>query len=876
MTRQNHELNADGSSDRLQNELDTASSGIGKPIVGIGASAGGLEALKIFLENVPEKSGMTCIVVQHLDPTREGMLVELLTPVTTMTVQQVNEDVVVMPDNVYIIPPNKDLQLFHGRLHLFEPSVPRGLRLPIDFLFQSIAADQKNYGIGVILSGMGSDGTLGLKSIKEKGGAAFVQDPLQAKFNGMPNSAIHAGVADEVDLVENLPSRILAWWDKHGRMTFPNQNEAGLDKAAYQEFIILLHTETGHDFSHYKETAIHRRVERRMSLHRIDSLEKYVRFLRDNPQEIQLLYKEILIGVTSFFRDPETWDALKEKILPDLIAKHDSKKVIRAWVVGCSTGEEAYSLGIIIQEAMELLDKDVSFQIFASDPNIDALAIGRKGIYPSSIQADVSEDRLKKYFVEDEFGYRVHMNIRSKIVFASQNVSMDPPFTKIDIICCRNLFIYLRSELQKRLLGVFHFSLNPEGILVLGNAETIDMDSEIFEIIDIKAHIYRKLISARSDRALRLQAYPLPRKLTESKPSSPQKLYKAAESLEVLADRIILEKYAPAAVLVNSKGDILYTKGKTGRYLEPAAGKANWNIFAMVHKGLYHKLYTNFHKAILKGISVIAKNVVLGINEGKEALDLIIYPLKEPESLQGLVMIVFTNTRLIPKAKNPSTDKTTSTNSQRTFESENELRRARQELATLYGEVQSAYEEYNAAYEELQSFNEELQSTTEEMTTSKEELQSLNEELQTVNDELRMKVGELTEANNDMKNLLDSTNIATLFLDKDLRIRRFTPQTALVFRLIPEDVGRPIFDIVSQLEYPMLSNDIEGVLAKGISIEKQIHTGNNLWYRVRIMPYRTVENIMTGVTITFFDITEYKVLEDSLRKFQSEGDQQIT
>ena len=871
MARQNtHPKRSDTAAD-AHTEQDTASNS-GIPIVGIGASAGGLEALTLFLKGVPEQSGMACIIVQHLDPTREGLLVELLSSATSMTVQQVSDNVVIMPDNVYIIPPNKDLQLFHGRLHLFEPSVPRGHRLPIDFLLQSIAADRKEYGIGVVLSGMGSDGTLGLKWIKDKGGAAFVQDPAQAKFDGMPNSAIESGRVDVVDLAENLPTKILEWWNAHSRRPFVKDEEMDDNEEAYQSLIILLHTEAGHDFSKYKRTAIIRRVERRMSLHRIEDLEKYVRYMRDNPQETQLLYKEILIGVTNFFRDPETWEAIKESILPSLLSKHHSDQPLRAWVVGCSTGEEAFSLAMIFQEVVDHLDKDVSLQIFASDPNKDAIAVARKGIYPASIREDVSEERMKRFFVEEESGFRINMKIRNMIVFASQNVTMDPPFTKIDILCCRNLFIYLETALQRRLLDLFHFSLNPDGVLVLGNAETIDTESDKFLVIDSKTHLYRKIVTGESEHPAPYNRYTFPRRNIDTKTVLPKKQSKTADNLETLADRTILEKTIPAAVLVNSNGDIVYIRGKAGKYLEPAAGKANWNVFAMVQKGLYHRLYSSFQKATKKGIPVTARNVQMSFPAGREALDLFIYPLVEPEPLHGLVLIVFANARILPKTKDVSSEKMMPANAKRLQEAESELRKVRQELALLYREVQTANEEHTSAYEELQSFNEELQSTSEEMTTSKEEMQSLNEELQTVNDELRMKVSELSNANNDIKNLLDSTDIAVLFLDRALRIRRYTPQTERVFRLIPEDVGRPISDIVTEMDYPLLFSDIEEVLAEETIIEKQIHTDKKFWYRVRIMPYKTIEGETTGVTITFFDITEYKNLEHKLTAAISDDD----
>ena len=913
------------------------------PIIGIGASAGGLEALKLFLENVPEKSGMAFVVVQHLDPTRKGFMVDLLKRVTSMQVFQVKDNTSVQRDCVYIIPPNKDLQLFHGALHLFDPVAPRGLRLPIDFLFRSMADDRQEQAIVVVLSGMGTDGTLGLKAVKEKGGAVFVQEPAQAKFNGMPKSAISTYLADVVATAEELPLKIIDYLNHKPLIAPLELDMAEKDRKNFEKVVILLRSQTGQDFSLYKKTTIYRRIDRRMGIHQIDKIENYIRFLQENPPEVQVLFKELLIGVTSFFRDPEAWKHLKEQVFPDLFAGHSPGKMLRAWVVGCSTGEEAYSLAMIFKEALENFNPTANFslQIFATDLDRDAIDIARQGFYTPNIAADVSPEQLSRFFIQEEQGYRVSKEIRSMVVFAPQNVIMDPPFTKIDILSCRNLLIYLTPALQKKLLPLFHYSLNPGGILFLGSAETTSSLTNLFESLKDKFRFYRRLEPTLITEPLEFPSsvFHDPRIVPDTSITQ-QKERKYAPNLEDLTNQFILERYSPAAVLVSDKGDILYTKGRTGKYLEPAAfpsvfapllpslskelqpvkpapnlqsladqlllqrfsppavlvndrgdiiyisgrtgaylepasGKANWNIFAMAREGLHYKLHKTFQKAVRQKVTVTLKNIAVDTGAGKQAVDVTIQPLKEPEALRRLVMIVFTNERFLSESKAPGRTPHPPGQTNRVAELEAELRKVRQRLHSLLRETQTYKEENLSAYEELQSTNEELQSTTEEITTSKEELQSLNEELQTLNYELQTKVDELSQANNDMKNLLDSTDIATLFLDNSLHVRRFTPQMVKIIKLIPGDTGRPITDIVSKLNYPELAEDAQQVLTKLVTIEKSISARDGSWFKVRIMPYRTLEDKIDGLVITFTDITESKMLEIALRQTQEDMEKRM-
>jgi chemotaxis methyl-accepting protein methylase/archaellum component FlaC len=854
---------------RAAREVTSAGSTRGLfPIVGLGASAGGLEALEQFLGHVPAGSGMAFVIVQHLDPTRKGIMSELLQRATGMKVTQVKDHTRVRPNCVYVIPPNKDMSILHGVLHLLEPSAARGLRLPVDFFFRSLAQDQQEHGLGVILSGMGSDGTLGLRAIKEKAGLVLVQEPATAKFDSMPRSVIEAGLADIVAPADELPGKIIAYLQRTPLITRTEAAREGKTQSALEKVVILLRTHTGNDFSFYKRNTLYRRIERRMGLHQIKKMAGYVRYLQENSQELDLLFKELLIGVTSFFRDPAAWEQLRTQALPALFANRSPGQALRAWVPGCSTGEEAYSLAIALKEAIEQIKPKGKFtiQIFATDLDRDAIDQARQGVYPANITADVSEERLKRFFTQVEKGYRVRKEIREMVIFASQNLIMEPPFTKLDILSCRNLLIYLTPEVQKKLILLFHYSLTPGGILFQGSAETIGDATDLFAPLSGKSRLFR-----RKESVLRPEQVAFPSSFNAGPPAgiearpSPKPL----ASLQALADQLVLQRYASPAVLTNDRGDIFYVSGRTGKYLEPAVGKANWNLFAMARDGLRYELARAFPEALRKKESVVLDGLTVGTNGGAQCVNVTVQRLDEPGPLQGLVIIVFADVAApvaIPAGGRPPK---LHARTARLAELEQELLQVRGEARATHEEMQTSQEELRSANEELQSTNEELQSTNEELTTSKEEMQSMNEELQTVNAELQAKVDELSRASNDMKNLLDSTDIATLFLDKDLHVRRFTAQATKIIKLIPADVGRPITDLASELRYPKLAEDVREVLRTLTVAEKSISTHAGRWFTVRIMPYRTLDDRIEGVVITFADITVAKTLEAKLRNNQS-------
>jgi two-component system CheB/CheR fusion protein len=709
---------------------------------------------------------------------------------------------------------------------------------------------------------MGSDGSLGLKAIKEKNGIVAVQDPANAKFDSMPNSAINAVVVDIRAPAKELPEKLIAFLKLSPAILQKTEIDVK-SKGNLEKIVILLRAQTGHDFSLYKKNTLFRRIERRMNVHQLDRISHYVRFLQQNPKELEILFKELLIGVTNFFRDVAVWEKLKENVLPALFNDAPNGHVFRAWITGCSTGEEAYSLAIVFKEAYEKVkqDKNLTLQIFATDIDSDAIELGRKGIFSANIAADVSHERLSQFFVKDENGFRVNTAIREMVVFAPHNVIKDPPFTKLDLLFCRNLLIYMEAELQKKLMNLFHYALNAGGVMLLGSAENENSQNNMFSAIDAKLKIYkRSAIAANTE----LIDFPSSFTHTMKKTNDSIKPVKATDNIQTLADQLLLQRFAPASVLINPDGDILYITGRTGKYLEPSAGKANMNIYAMAREGLQNELPGAIRKAKQSSEPVKLLNLKIGTNGGTQIVDITLQLIEKPEAIKGTIIIVFSDVADIPRQARRKSKTGNQHSTIREQELEIELQRANEELQSTREEMQTTQEELKSTNEEMQSTNEELQSTNEELTTSKEEMQSLNEELQTVNIELQSKINDFMVASNDMKNLLNSTDIATLFLDKELNIRRFTDETTKLFKLRQIDIGRPFTDMVSELKYPEITKHAHEVLRTLVFKETEIETNDQQWFTVRIMPYRTYDDRIEGLVITFIDITKAKKLEAEL------------
>jgi two-component system, chemotaxis family, CheB/CheR fusion protein len=827
-------------------------------IVGIGASAGGLEAFEAVFRNMPENSGMAFVLVPHLDPNHASILPQLVQKCTKMHVVQVEDGTKVLPNTVYIVPPNKDLAILHGTLQLVEPTGSRAVRLPINYFFRSLAQDQRERAICIVLSGMGTDGALGLRAIKEDLGMAIVQAPETAKYDSMPRSAIETGLADYVLPPEKMGEHLIEYAKRGISKVSPKGfPKVGAVPDGMQKIHILLRSQTGHDFSLYKPNTVWRRIQRRMDVHQLDHISKYVRYLQENPQEVEILYKEILIGVTRFFRDPEAFQVLKEKVFLGYLRDKPDNDSIRVWVPGCSSGEEAYSVAMIMSECVDALDRHFNVQIFATDIDADALATARVGIYPESIAADVNADRLRHFFSKEDNTYRVKKKIREMLVFAPHDIIKDPPFTKLDLICCRNLLIYLESVLQKKLLPLFHYSLKPKGILFLGSSENIGGSVDLFSASDRKWKIFTRKDSA-----------PGARTIMEFSPSPPKE--KASEihlrrsdetSIRQLAEGFLMKSYAPPSVLVNEKGDIQYVHGRTGKYLEPAPGESKFNILDMAREGLRGELSRAMHKAIAEKQVVICKSLRVRSNGEVQSVDLFVKPVMERGAPPGLLMVLFEDVGSAGKAMEAETKGKSQKKPNKHLEVvERELQYTKESLQSTIEELETVNEALNATNEELQSTNEELQSTNEELETAKEEQQSLNEEVVMVNTELQNKVDELSRTNTDMKNLLDSTEIPTIFLDRELNIKRFTSHATKLIPLIPSDIGRPISHIVSNLKQGNPVKDAEEVLKKPELKELEVEAKDGHWYSMRILPYRTADNVIDGVVVSFLDIHDRKTV----------------
>jgi two-component system CheB/CheR fusion protein len=867
------------------------------PIVGIGASAGGLAAFEAFFSGMPadKDPGMAFVLVQHLAPDHKSILTDLIRRYTRMQVFEVVDGVEVQPNCAYIIPPNFDMAFLNGTLQLLEPSSPRGQRLPIDFFFRSLAQDQHELAICIVLSGTGSDGTLGLRAIKGEGGMAMVQNPESTEYDGMPRSAINTGLVDYVLPAADMPAQLIAYSvHAFGRPPRPATVPEPKTESELKKIFVILRAQTGHDFSQYKPSTINRRIERRMAVHQINRLDGYVKYMQQTPQEVEALFRDLLIGVTNFFRDPEAFAALETTIIPRIFADKPSGSTIRVWICGCSTGEEAYSIAILLQEYVETSKQNYAIQLFATDIDKQAIDQARKGFFPVGIANDITPERLARFFTleSDAKTYRIHKGIRDMLVFSEQDVIKDPPFSKLDLITCRNLMIYMGGELQKKVIPLFHYALNQDGFLLLGTSETVGEFGALFATIDRKQKLYQRKDDGYNAQRVALATFSPPTMELDAALRQPavKKTFPQNIPLQALAESALLQQVVQAGILVNRQGEILYLHGRTGMYLELATGGAgNYNILKMAREGLQPDLMIALHKAALHNEIIRRPGLRVKTNSHFTTVNLSISPVAaRPElvdragtsamSETALFMIVLEEAEVqLAESRTVDSDQTqplvlsasadSSESSARLATLQQELRAKEEYIQCANEELQASNEELKSSNEELQSINEEMQSTNEELETSKEELQSVNEELATINAELQTKVLDLSRVNNDMNNLLAGTGIGTVFVDHQLCILRFTPGATQIINLILSDVGRSVAHFASNLvAYDRLVADVQGVLNNLIPKEVEVQTTNGNYYLMRIIPYRTVDNKIEGAVINFLNITENKHTRDALKK----------
>ena len=832
-------------------------------IAGIGASAGGLEAFTKLLENLPPHTGMAFVLVQHLAPTKDSMLAGLLAKATSMPVREVQDGMLIEPDHVYVISPNTVLAVFHGKFRVQPRADPHGQHLPIDSFFRSLAEDQGHHAVGIILSGTGSDGSLGIRDIKAAGGIVLAQDERSAKYDGMPRSAAATGAVDSI----LPPEKIAAELARIGR--HPVMNVFGVAKAGpllsareddLNNIFMRIRTATGVDFTYYKQATILRRIHRRMLLHKIGALEHYVRYLQENPAEVGVLYQDILINVTSFFREPEAFTALKNVVFPRILESRPSDVPLRVWVPGCSTGEEAYSLAMCFMEFSEERGVSRPIQFFASDIDEAAIEKARQGLYAENLVQDISPERLRRFFVKTEQGYQVSKPVRELCVFARQNLIKDPPFSRMDLISCRNLMIYLGPVLQKKVIPILHYALNPSGYLMLGRSESIGEFVSLFSLVDKNSRIYSKKTSSTKlhfdgeRRPLQEKAGAM-KKMEERSTGSPD--------VQKEADSIVLSKYSPAGLVVNEDMDILQFRGNISPYLKPQPGKASLNLMKMAGDSLAMELRVLISAARGKDVAVRKEGIKIRHNYIVSDVAIEVVAFKPRDSSERLFLVIFEDNVVLPILDQKKPKKTAAKGKGRSHEDQvaplaRELAATQQHLQSIVAEHEASTEELKALNEEVQSSNEELQSINEELETSKEELQSTNEELSTVNDELQDRNEEITQSNNDLINVLSGVDIPILLIGNKLEIRRFNASAGKALNLIAGDIGRPISDIRTNINVPDLDRMILDVIDTLLIKEQEVQDAQGRWYSMTIRPYKTVDNRIDGALVTLEDIHDLK------------------
>ena len=828
-------------------------------IVALGASAGGLEALQQFFKHMSPDSGMAFVVIQHLSPDYKSMMVELLSKNTTMPVLRIENGMQIEPNQVYLIPPKTQLTLLHGALLLSETDHSKGLVLPIDIFFKSLAEDQGERAIGVVLSGTGSDGTRGIRAIKEAGGMVMVQEENSAKFNGMPGSAIATGLADFILPPEQMPETLIKYVQYPYVQNAPDP-QGGLltEEKQISNLLALLRQEIGVDFSFYKPTTILRRIERRMGIAQLITVEEYVRYLNQSPQEVKALYKDLLISVTRFFRDPESFDLLRKKIIPDILAQASAEQPIRIWVAGCATGEEAYSLAILCAEQMEETKKTVDVKIFATDLDKEALDYAGRGIYPESIVVDLPDEKLRRYFLKQGNSYQIQRNIRQMVVFAAHNILSNPPFTKINLVTCRNLLIYLQPVLQHRVLTSFSFALYPRGYLFLGSSETIGDMSDAFETISLRHKLFRHRGEIRHALTEGVDLAPLHERMSRrasdlARPFRPTRAQGREQTLEQITAKLLRE-HIPACLVIEESGALVYTYGTPGDFLALPVGQATLNALEMLPRTLALVLSSAIHKAHRDNKALSYQDIRIRSRQRMRSINMSVEPFRDGDNDDALYLVFLEEAPLALAAVDE-------------VEALDLDAKVSQRIADLERDLQISKENLQATIEELETSNEELQATNEELLAANEELQSTNEELQSVNEELytvnaeyQNKITELGELNNDMMNLLTSTHIGKLFLDLDLRIRKFTLPITKEIDLLTHDIGRPAGDFAHPFMQAICRNAGK-VIATQMPSDELVKSVSNQWYLLRLVPYLTQQGMPNGVVAALIDVTEIKESE---------------
>jgi two-component system, chemotaxis family, CheB/CheR fusion protein len=816
-------------------------------VICIGASAGGLEPLQTFFAHVKDMPCCAYVVITHLEASKPSMLPELIQRHASLPVDQIADGLRLEKDHVYIIPPDREVTLEDQHFRLSSRKKD-GYAQPINAFMCSLAKVEKHRSIGVILSGMGSDGSLGIRAIKQEFGMVVAQDPETTQFASMPRSAIDTGLVDAVLMPKEMPQYIASFIKQQGKMS--PYGSRPLDRQTAQslgDIVYLLRKHSGHDFSNYKTGTLLRRIQRRMGIHQLEDMASYIRYLHEHPKEIGVLFKEMLIGVTNFFRDPEAWTVIESKVLPQLLDDKPDDYTVRIWVPGAATGEEAYTIAIVFQDYIERHHLNLKVQIFATDINEDAVEAARVGLYPPSIAEDMSEERLRRFFTKENGYYRAGRQIREMIVFAAQNLIKDPPFTKLDYICCRNLLIYLDSDLQRKVLPLFHYTLRQGGVLFLGSSESIGEFAELFETLDSRWKIYRRRETGQAravvDFALRHGEIPQPRDVKHAQPS-----------LARVAERGLLEAFAPPCVVAKKDGEIVYIHGRTGQYLEPAPGQARLNVIEMAREGLRNRLPSLIQSAMGTRGKVATDGVKVRTNGSEILVKVIVEPVRDETVHDDLVLISFHD----DSGSRPRKSKGGKGRSGYVDELERELADTRENLQTTIEELETSNEEMRSVNEEYQSTNEELQSANEELETSREEMQSLNEELGTVNEELQDKVDTLTLMAQDMQVFLDSLDNPTIFLDHELQIKRFTSQARRVLNIMDQDLNRPLAHLATHLKDVNLLEAIQQVNESLEPLERVVETHDGHPYLMRVLPYRKVDHTIEGIVLNFVDVQKVR------------------